>query len=169
MSWLHKLFTQIDHKSSFQQVSAHCDIPCKIYDPSTAQVAVLTMIRMVDLLTDLAQKEGLSFNDQATFSRLVSEKEAHGIKVKEEVRIIWGDYIKQPQLDQFPDLHRLVHKIMLATSYAKQHIDREATVKLLELVNEFAEVFWQTKQVATYTATCPYPPAEKVVYPDLKV
>lgn len=168
MSFTYKLLSKVDSILAFSQVSAHCDIPCKIYDPSSAQIAVLTMIRMVDLLKDLEQKEKLSFNDQATFNRLVSEKEAHGIKVKEEVRVIWGDYIKQPQLDQFPDLHKLVHEIMLATSYAKQHIDREATVKLLELVNEFADVFWQTKKVATYKATCPYPPSVEVVYPDLK-
>lgn len=168
MSLLHKLLTKVDTLAPMTEVSAHCDIPCKIYDPSSAQIAVLTMIRMVDLLTELEQKDSLSFNDQATFNRLVSEKEVHGIKVKEEVRVIWGDYIKQPQLDQFPDLHKLVHQIMLATSFAKQHIDREATIKLLELVNEFADIFWQTKQVSTYTVTCPYPPSVPVVYPDLK-
>lgn len=168
MPSMHTLLEKIHSVAPFTHVSAHCDIPCKIYDPSTAQIAVLTMIRMVDLLQELEQKSELSFNDQATFNRLVAEKEAHGIKVKEEVRVIWGDYIKQPQLDQFPNIHQLVHSIMLATSYAKQHIDRDATVKLLGLVNEFAEIFWQTKQVATYTATCPYPPAEQVVYPDLK-
>lgn len=168
MPSMHTLLEKIHSVAPFTRVSAHCDIPCKIYDPSTAQIAVLTMIRMVDLLQELEQKSELSFNDQATFNRLVAEKEAHGIKVKEEVRVIWGDYIKQPQLDQFPNIHQLVHSIMLATSYAKQHIDRDATVKLLGLVNEFAEIFWQTKQVATYTATCPYPPAEQVVYPDLK-
>jgi nickel superoxide dismutase len=165
---LHKLLSKLDSKLTIERVSAHCDIPCKIYDPSTAQIAVLTMIRMVDLLQELEQKSEWSLNDRATFNRLVAEKEAHGIKVKEEVRVIWGDYIKQPQLDQFPDLHSLVHNIMLATSFAKQHIDRDATVKLLGLVNEFADIFWQTKQVATYTANCPYPPAEQVVYPDLK-
>lgn len=168
MSLIHSVLSKINSISPFRTVFAHCDIPCKIYDPSSAQIAVLTMIRMVDLLQELEQKDKLSFNDQATFNRLVSEKEAHGIKVKEEVRVIWGDYIKQPQLDQFPDLHKLVHEIMLATSYAKQHIDREATIKLLELVNEFADIFWQTKQVSTYTTTCPYPPAVPVVYPDLK-
>lgn len=168
MSIIHTLLNNIDQSSPFIKVSAHCDIPCKIYDPSSAQIAVLTMIRMVDLLQELEQKEQLSFNDKATFNRLVTEKEAHGIKVKEEVRVIWGDYIKQPQLDQFPELHELVHSIMLATSFAKQHIDREATVKLLNLVNKFADIFWQTKQVKTFTATCPYPPAEQVVYPDLK-
>lgn len=168
MSLLHKLLTKVDSVKGFETVSAHCDIPCKIYDPSGAQIAVLTMIRMVDLLAELEGKESLTFNEQATFNRLVSEKEAHGIKVKEEVRVIWGDYIKQPQLDAFPQLHELVHSIMLATSFAKQHIDRDATLKLLSLVNQFADIFWQTKQVPTYTATCPYPPAVEVVYPDLK-
>ena len=79
MSFTHKLLSKVDSVSAFSQVSAHCDIPCKIYDPSSAQIAVLTMIRMVDLLKDLEQKEKLSFNDQATFNRLVSEKEADAV------------------------------------------------------------------------------------------
>ena len=57
--------------------------------------------------------------------------------------------------------------IMLAGSACKQGIEREKGVKLLELVNEFAEAFWTTKDVPTYKATCPYPPSETVVYPKL--
>ena len=30
-------------------------------------------------------------------SRLVAEKETHAEKVKQEVRVIWGDYFKAPQ------------------------------------------------------------------------
>ena len=165
---LHSILTKVHQLKPFSKVSAHCDIPCKIYDPCAAQIAVLTMIRMVDLLEELSHVETLSFTQQGTFQRLVAEKEAHGIKVKEEIRVIWGDYIKQPQLDSHPQLHKLTHDIMLAASFAKQHIDREATVRLLDLVNDFADIFWQTKGVATYTATCPYPPSEQLVYPDLK-
>ena len=163
-----KLLTRLDRKKPFDRASAHCDIPCKIYDPMSAQLAVLTMIRMVDLLEELKAHDQLSFEQQATFNRLVAEKETHGKIVKEEIRVIWGDYIKQPQLDAHPHLHQLTHDIMLATSFAKQHIDRIATVSLLEKVNQFADIFWQTKGVATYTATCPYPPAETLIYPDLK-
>ena len=162
------LLAKLDAKKPFEEVSAHCDIPCKIYDPMPAQLAVLTMIRMVDLLEELKEKAPLSLDQQATFNRLVAEKEEHGKKVKDEVQIIWGDYIKQPQLDNNPQLHELTHSIMLAASFAKQHIDRDATVRLLDKVNQFADIFWQTKGVATYLATCPYPPAEKLVYPDLK-
>jgi len=165
---LHAVLSAFDKKVGVKTTSAHCDIPCKIYDPSTAQIAVLTMIRMVDLIEELRAKDSLSFDDQAQLSRLMGEKEAHGIKVKEEVRVIWGDYFKQPQFDQFPDIHTLVHKIMLQASKAKQGINRTETVALLELVNEFAAAFWATKNVPTFTAVCPYPPSEKVVYPKLE-
>ena len=56
---------------------------------------------------------------------------------------------------------------MLTGSACKQHVSREKAEALLRLVNEFAASFWATKGVETYTATCPYPPAERVVYPKL--
>jgi nickel superoxide dismutase len=164
---LYRLLSAVDAKKSFSRVSAHCDIPCKIYDPSGAQIAVLTMIRMVDLLEELTAKGELSGNDQAQFSRLVAQKEEHGFKVKEDIRVLWGDYIKQPQLEKFPELHELTHSIMLAASKAKQHIDKDATLDLLAKVNRFAEIFWATKGVDTFSATCPYPPEQLVVYPKL--
>jgi len=164
---LFNLVNKLDKKFNFSTASAHCDIPCKIYDPISAQIAVLTMIRMVDLLNEINDKSDLTANDQAQFSRLLNQKEDHGNKVKEEIRIIWGDYIKQPQLEKFPELHELTHSIMLATSKAKQHIDKDATLDLLNKVNRFAEIFWITKGVETFTAVCPYPPAQTLVYPKL--
>jgi len=164
---LYEFIDKLDSTFNFDRASAHCDIPCKIYDPISAQLAVLTMIRMVDLLEELTAKPDLSVNEQATFSRLVTEKETHGQKVKEEIRIIWGDYFKQPQFEKFPEIHDLTHKIMLATSKAKQHVDKQATLDLLALVNRFAEIFWQSKDISTFSAQCPYPPSQTVVYPVL--
>ncbi len=164
---LYNLINRLDEKFHFSTVSAHCDIPCKIYDPITAQLAVLTMVRMVDLLSEFDNKAELSANDHAQFSRLVAQKENHGKQVKEEITVIWGDFIKAPQLAEFPELHELVHSIMLATSSAKQHINKEVTLDLLSKVNRFAEIFWQCKGVKTYTAVCPYPPEQSLVYPVL--
>ncbi len=164
---LHTLFNKIDAKLNFATAQAHCDIPCKIYDPATAQIAALTVIRMVDLLNELDTGEALTLAQQAQLSRLVAEKEKHAMQVKEEVRVIWGDYFKAPQFEQIPNANELVHSIMLQASKNKQHIDREAAVELLNLVNQFAEAFWKTKGVDTFTATCPYPPEEQVVYPKL--
>ena len=163
-----KILQLIDSFKPFKTSYAHCDIPCKIYDPINAQISVLTMIRMVDLLLDLEEKSNLDANDKAQFSRLVDQKEEHGHRVKEEVRVIWGDYFKEPQILKFPELHELSHSIMLLSSKAKQNIDKDVTLELLEKVNKFAEIFWKTKNVDTYKAVCPYPPQQEVIYPDLK-
>lgn len=164
---IYSLLNTINRIKPFSTADAHCDIPCKIYDPQIAQIAALSVIRFIDLIQELEQKEQLTLADQATLSRLVREKEIHAAKVKEEVRTIWGDYFKQPQFEQFPDTHELVHQIMLTASACKQGIGRESGEKLLTLVNEFAASFWQTKGVDTYTADCPYPPQMQTVYPKL--
>ena len=165
---LYKFLLCLDKKFEFKISQAHCDIPCKIYDPIEIQVAVLTIIRTTDLLIELNDKDAKTLNDEAQLSRLVAQKEEHGIKVKEAVRVIWGDYFKAPQLEKYPETHELVHKIMLTTSKAKQNVDRDASLELLTLVNRFAEIFWDTKGVNVYMAKCPYPPTLEVVYPDLK-
>ncbi|MGB0211118.1 superoxide dismutase, Ni [Algiphilus sp.] len=164
---LYGLINWYGRRKRVETVSAHCDIPCKIYDPISAQIATLSVIRFMDQIAELEAKGTLSLADQAQLTRLVQEKEAHAEKAKHEVRVIWGDYFKQPQFEKFPDASTLVHNIMLAGSACKQGIEREKGVKLLELVNEFAEAFWTTKDVPTYKATCPYPPSETVVYPKL--
>ena len=86
---------------------------------------------------------------------------------KNEVVIIWGDYFKAPQIEKFPDVHHVVHQIMMAASKTKQEPSREVGVKLVELVNDFAQMFWESKGVKTKRLVCPYPPSLKVVYPEL--
>lgn len=164
---MHQFLVQLDKSMSFPEADAHCDIPCKIYDPQIAQIATLSVIRFMDLIAEVTGKESMSIADQAQLARLVREKEKHAALVKDEVRTIWGDYFKAPQFEKFPDTHSLVHSIMLTASACKQGVTREPAEKLLQLVNEFAKSFWTTKGVDTFEATCPYPPAMTVVYPKL--
>lgn len=164
---MHTILKNMDALFQFQTASAHCDVPCGIYDPSTAQIASLTVIRMLDLIQELADKGELNVSDQARLSRLVSQKELHADKVKEEIRIIWGDYFKEAQLSQVPGIHELTHKIMMQASKCRQSIDQENGIELLKLVNQFAEGFWATKDVKTKESVCPYPPSQPVIYPVL--
>ncbi len=164
---LYKFLKIFNKLKPFKSVSAHCDIPCKIYDPIISQIAVLTMIRIVDLIEEIKQKDSLSIDDHAQLSRLISQKEEHGHKVKDEIRVIWGDYIKKPQLEKFPELHELSHSIMLLASKSKQNIDKEATLELLEKVNRFAQIFWESKNIETFKSISPYPPEQEIVYPKL--
>ena len=144
---VYSIFNKIHKLYNFQTASAHCDIPCKIYDPMHAQISVLTMIRICDLIKELEDKDSNSVNDKAQFSRLISQKEEHGIKVKDEIRVIWGDYIKEPQLEKFPELHKLTHDIMLNTSKAKQEVNKEITIDLLKKLIDLQKYFGLPKML----------------------
>jgi nickel superoxide dismutase len=110
------LLNAFDNKFGIPSAAAHCDIPCKIYDPIVAQLACLSVLRFIDLIQELNDKPQLTTADYSQLSRLTREKEIHASKVKEEIRVIWGDYFKAPQLEQFPNTHSLVHEIMLTAS-----------------------------------------------------
>ncbi len=164
---IYQVLSILDEKFGFNRVKAHCDVPCGIYDPITAQIAALTVVRMIDLINDLEAK-GLSAKDHAnSMERYVAVKEEHAEKAKHEVRVIWGDYIKAPHLEKYPELNGVTHKIMQLGSKARQTTDREAAVEFVEAINQFAEIFWATKNVPTKRAKAPYAPALELVYPVL--
>jgi len=162
---IYQILSKLDRKFHFDQAQAHCDIPCGIYDPSTAQIAALTVVRMMDLMAALAEGEekgNVDFHN--SMERYIAVKEEHAEKAKHEIRVIWGDYFKK---DKHPNVDELVHKIMQLGSKARQTADRETGLALVEAINEFSEIFWGTKDVKTKKAKAPYAPALEMVYPDL--
>lgn len=165
---LHRVMETLDRSFGFEEAQAHCDIPCGIYDPHQAQVAVLTVIRMIDLMNDLAkgaQKETIEFHNSMT--RYILIKEEHAELCKREIRVIWGDFIKLEHVQKYPELTPLVHKIMMMGSKCRQTASREAALELLGMVNRFAEIFWEIKGVATKKVKAPYKPEEEITYPVL--
>jgi len=147
-------------------VKAHCDVPCGIYDPSGAQIAALSVIRMIDLINaaEKGDNEAAYLNNMA---RYIAVKEEEAIKCKEEIRIIWGDFIKPAHVEKYPEIHTLVHNIMMIGGAAKQHTSKEKGLELLAEVNKFAEIFWEIKGVKTKTVTSPSLPNEDIVIADL--
>lgn len=166
---LHKLVKQIDQQLHFDSADAHCDIPCGIYDPHQALIGALTVIRMVDLIDQHVKEHDKIeraefFNSMA---RYIAVKEEHAELVKHEIRVIWGDFIKEKHIEQYPQLHGLVHKIMALGSKSRQSVDRETALLLLDAVNEFAEIFWQIKGKQTKRVKAPYSVTEEMVVPEL--
>ena len=156
----------LDNYLKFQNAKAHCDIPCKIYDPAIATVSALSVIRLIDIINETSSNEDQASVDcQNTIARCIQRKEEESEKLKQEIRIIWGDYFKEPQIDSFPEIHDLTHQIMLLASGAKQRVDRDQALTLLESVNKFSEIFWSTKGIETERKIAPYPPSLEVVRP----
>lgn len=148
---------------NIETVKAHCDVPCGIYDPISAQIAALSVIRMVDLMEALEKNDSLEYIN--TISRHVAVKEEEAEKVKHEVRIIWGDFIKPPMIEKYPNIHSLVHNIMALGSANRQHVSRAKALELLDAVNEFAEIFWSLKEVETKKVKANYFPNEEIIVP----
>lgn len=165
---IHSVLSAIDRIVHFERAKAHCDIPCGIYDPHQAQVAALTVIRMIDLMEEKAaghKESNVEFIN--SIARHIAVKEEHAELCKREVRVIWGDYLKKEHLDKYPELNALVHSIMQLGSKCRQSASREAALQLLEAVNRFAEIYWETKGVATKRVKAPYKPGEEITYPIL--
>jgi nickel superoxide dismutase len=164
----YKLFQAIDRTHHFPEAQAHCDIPCGIYDPTPAQIYALTVVRMMDLMAGLAEgdeKSRVEYHN--SINRYVAVKEEHAEKAKHEIRVIWGDFIKDAHVEKFPELPGLVHKIMQLGSKARQTADRANGLAFVDAINQFAEIFWAIKDVKTKKAKAPYASSLEMVYPDL--
>ena len=125
-------------------VFAHCDIPCGIYDPNSAQLAAKTVFTMVQKINELP-KINPTVNDRNSFVRMVKVKEEHAELCKREVLILWTDYFKAEHLEKFPDLHDLVWKTAKLCSDNKRAVDEAKAKELIEAVDKIADIFNQTK------------------------
>jgi len=165
---LHKFIHTLDKLFHFPEVKAHCDIPCGIYDPIPAQIDALTVVRMMDLMENLSTGDEKARKDfHNSMARYIAVKEEHAESAKHEIRVIWGDFIKEAHVEKYPQLPGLVHKIMQLGSKCRQTADRDQGLAFVDAINEFAEIFWAIKDVKTKKAKAPYAPALEMVYPDL--
>lgn len=166
---LPSLFNFANNFIDIPQASGHCDIPCKIYDPSTAIIGALSVVRLIDIMVENepSKSDRLSLNQLNTLMRCIQRKEEEAERVKHEIRVIWGDFFKEPQLEAHPSAHELVHNIMMVASSCKQEVSRPKAEELLEHVNTFAEMFWESKGIETERKISPYPPSLSVTYPVL--
>ena len=149
--WLDRL---VDAVHPPRTVYAHCDIPCGIYDPYEAQISALTVLRMDQLIGELAMPAmDAKPEDRAAYasklSRFTAVKESHAERVKSEVRVIWGDYFTADHAKQFPQIHDVTWKLLKQASKARQGTSIADAQELVKQVQEFSELFWQTKGAKT--------------------
>lgn len=154
MSVLDRALQLLDRIHEPPVARAHCDIPCGIYDPHAAQIAALTVIRMVQLLQGAQPpSNNASKNDWDTYtmqvSRYTTVKEHHGQLCENEIVTLWADYFKPEHVQQHPNLHELVWNTVKLTGTVRQQINMDAAQQLLQNCQQIAEIFWQTKGVQT--------------------
>jgi nickel superoxide dismutase len=151
-------------------VYAHCDIPCGIYDPHEAQIAALTVLRMDQLIAEVPPIVPEMKPEERTaavfkLARYTAVKELHAEKVKQEIRVIWGDYFTPDIVKANPQAHDMVWQIMKAASKARQGVVLADAQALVTAVQAFAEMFWKTKGAKTTRAPSMQKSGGEIVYP----
>jgi nickel superoxide dismutase len=149
-----RVFGALDRVAPPDVAYAHCDIPCGIYDPHMAQIAALTVVRMVQLIQGLQKPDGSGSKDEwdtytMQVSRYTAVKEEHAKMCEHEIIILWTDYFKPEHLEKHKNLHDVVWKATKLTSTVKQQVNMDAAQQLLAATQQIAEMFWDTKGVAT--------------------
>jgi len=128
---------------TLKTVSAHCDIPCGIYETDTMTHSAETCKRMIQIIEGL---EGIdSVEKQNTLIRSVMNKEKHARIVKRELYILWSDYFKPEHLEKFPDLHDKLWKTAKQASTVKQTVSMDEALKLIDMVHDVAHLFADSK------------------------
>jgi nickel superoxide dismutase len=151
-------------------VFAHCDIPCGIYDPTDAQLSALTILRMDQLIAEaVAPAMDAKAEERSAYiskvSRYTAVKEQHAERLKNDVRVIWGDFFTPDHAKQFPQIHELTWKILKQASKARQGTNVADAQELLKMVQEFSEVFWQAKGSKTHRVPSMQKPGGELVVP----
>ena len=153
-SLVDRVLDKFDRVSPSELAYAHCDIPCGIYDPHMAQIAALTVVRMVQLIQGLQKPgDGASKEEWDTYtmqiSRYSATKEEHARLCEHELIILWTDYFRPEHVEKHTNLHDVVWKTAKLTSTVKQSISMDAAQQLLAGCQQIAEIFWDTKGVPT--------------------
>ncbi len=122
---------------SIKPVYAHCDLPCGVYDPAQAKIEAQSVKAIQD---KMAAFEG---DDRV---RAIVIKEERTELVKHHLAVLWADYFKPEHLEKYPDLHDKFWKALKQASECKHHSEPEEGQKLLDMIDEIAKIFWETKK-----------------------
>ena len=122
------------------EATAHCDLPCGVYDPAQARIEAESV---------KAIQEKYQANEDPEFrERAVLIKEQRSELVKHHLWVLWTDYFKPPHFEKYPELHDLFNRATKAAGAGgtKGSLDVAVADDLIAKIDEIAEIFWETKK-----------------------
>jgi nickel superoxide dismutase len=124
------------------EATAHCDLPCGVYDPAQARIEAESVLAI--------QKKYQDSDDEVFKMRAVLIKEQRADLVKHHLWVLWTDYFKAPHFEKYPQLHELFNKATKQAGAAggKGSMDPAEGQKLLDFIAEIDKIFWETKAAA---------------------
>ncbi len=127
---------------------AHCDLFCGVYDPAQAKIEAMSVLKS-------AQKYHES-DDEVFRARAISIKEERAELVKHHLSVLWTDFFTPAHREEFSGLDDLFWRAINQAGNAKKSVDPADGEKLVALIDEIADIFWQTEKAKGAGV---YPPA----------
>ena len=120
-------------------VSAHCDVPCGVYDPAQARIEAESVKLIIDKYH--------ASQDPVFRTRAIMIKEQRADLVKHHLWVLWTDYFKAKHFEQYPHLHQLFNETtkLAGAGGAKGSMDPDIAQQLLDKIAEIDKIFWETK------------------------
>jgi nickel superoxide dismutase len=121
------------------EATAHCDLPCGVYDPAQARIEAESVKAI--------QEKYQANEDPAFRTRALDIKEQRSDLVKHHLWVLWTDYFKPPHFEKYPELNELFNKATKAAgaSGTKGSTDPATGQTLLDLIAQIDKIFWETK------------------------
>ena len=121
-------------------VSAHCDLPCGVYDPAQARIEAESIKAIMEKYQ--------ANQDPVYRTRALIIKEQRSELVKHHLWVLWTDYFKPPHFEKYPNLHTLFNEAtkLAGASGTKGSADPATADQLLAKIDEINKIFWETKQ-----------------------
>jgi nickel superoxide dismutase len=123
-------------------ISAHCDLPCGVYDPAQARIEAQSVKAIMEKYN--------ASDDEVYKTRALVIKEERAELVKHHLWVLWTDYFKPPHFEKYPQLHQLFNEAtkLAGAAGGKGSVDARVGDELLAKIDEIADIFWETKQAA---------------------
>jgi nickel superoxide dismutase len=121
------------------EVSAHCDLPCGVYDPAQARIEAESVKAIIGKYN--------ASDDAAFKARALIIKEERSDLVKHHLWVLWTDYFKAPHFDKYPQLNTLFNEAtkLAGAGGTKGSTDEAVADQLLAKIAEIDKIFWETK------------------------
>ncbi|MFZ0161165.1 MAG: superoxide dismutase, Ni [Kineosporiaceae bacterium] len=122
------------------EVSAHCDLPCGVYDPAQARIEAESIKATI-------AKYNAS-DDEVFRARAIAIKEERSELVKHHLWVLWTDYFKPAHFEKYPQLHQLFNEAtkLAGAGGTKASLDEAVADQLLAKIDEIAGIFAETKK-----------------------
>ena len=125
------------------EATAHCDLPCGVYDPAQARIEAESVKAI--------QEKYQGNEDPAFRTRAILIKEQRAELVKHHLWVLWTDYFKPPHFEKYPQLHQLFNEATKQAGAAggKGKVDPAEGQKLLDQIAEIDKIFGDGKKDET--------------------